>query len=97
MDHRADPNPKNPGNLSTRLAALDRPDNPIPLDDLWGKTEPQAVADLIADSIWTEIINDKEAMNALAPFSTQETAQTKADRIEKTDRMQTATPYLADE
>ena len=30
------------------LWRFDRPDDPIPLDDLWGKTEPQAVADLQA-------------------------------------------------
>jgi prepilin-type N-terminal cleavage/methylation domain-containing protein/prepilin-type processing-associated H-X9-DG protein len=27
---------------------FDRPDTPIPLDNLWGKSEPQVVADLIA-------------------------------------------------
>jgi len=30
------------------LWRFDRPDNPIPLDDLWGKTDDQAVADLQA-------------------------------------------------
>jgi len=30
------------------LWRFDRPDNPIPLDDLWGKTDEQAVADLQA-------------------------------------------------
>jgi prepilin-type N-terminal cleavage/methylation domain-containing protein len=30
------------------LWRFDRPDDPIPLDNLWGKTEPQAVADLQA-------------------------------------------------
>jgi prepilin-type processing-associated H-X9-DG protein len=30
------------------LWRFDRPDNPVPLDDLWGKGENQAVADLIA-------------------------------------------------
>jgi prepilin-type N-terminal cleavage/methylation domain-containing protein/prepilin-type processing-associated H-X9-DG protein len=28
------------------LWRFDRPDNPIPLDDFWGKTEPQAISDL---------------------------------------------------
>jgi prepilin-type N-terminal cleavage/methylation domain-containing protein len=30
------------------LWRFDRPDDPVPLDDLWGKLEPQAVADLQA-------------------------------------------------
>jgi hypothetical protein len=30
------------------LWRFDRPDDPVPLDDLWGKSEPQAVADLQA-------------------------------------------------
>jgi prepilin-type processing-associated H-X9-DG protein len=46
--------------VSYWLWRFDRPDNPVPLDDFWGKTISQAVADLYA-------ANNPTATNAVSP------------------------------